>query len=50
MPLFETYPKVYAVQELRCQLAMKAGLSMDEERAERAPLMQLSGAAFRAPS
>lgn len=46
MPLFAKYPKVYAVQELRCQLAMKAGLGMDEERAECAPLMQLSGAPF----
>lgn len=45
-PLFEKYPKIYAVQELRCQLAMKAGLSMEAERAECAPLMQLSGASF----
>jgi hypothetical protein len=45
-PLFEKYPKVFGVQELRCQLAMKAGLSMETERAECAPLMQLSGASF----
>jgi len=32
-PLFQAYPDVYAVQELRCQVAMKVGLSM----ATRAP-------------
>ena len=43
-PLFASYPKDYAIQELRCQLAMKAGLPMTEERAECEPLLQLSGA------
>ena len=45
-PLFQAYPKLYAVQELRCQLAMKAGLSMDEESAECEPLMHLSGSSL----
>jgi len=42
-PLFERYPDSYAVQELRCQLAMSAGLAMGEETAECAPLRRLSG-------
>lgn len=42
-PLFERYPSSYAVQELRCQLAMKAQLPMSEEQAECEPLMRLSG-------
>lgn len=42
-PLFERYPNVLQVQELRCQLAMKVGLSMSDEHDECAPLMQLSG-------
>jgi hypothetical protein len=42
-PLFETYPDSYAVQELRCQLAMKAHLPIAEEQSECAPLMRLSG-------
>jgi len=42
-PLFTRYPTSYAVQELRCQLAMAAGLSMSAESAECEPLIQLSG-------
>lgn len=42
-PLFERYPRSYGVQELRCQLAMKAQLPIEDERAECQPLMQLSG-------
>lgn len=42
-PLFKRYPDVMAVQDVRCQLAMKLGLSMAEERAECAPLLRLSG-------
>jgi len=45
-PLFQRYPKSYAVQELRCQLAMKAGLPMADESAECDPLRRLSGAAL----
>ena len=45
-PLAQRYPRSYAVQELRCQLAMKAGLSMADESAECEPLRRLSGAAF----
>jgi hypothetical protein len=45
-PLFGTYPNVYAVQELRCQLAMKVGLSMAEESDECEPLRRLSGSAL----
>lgn len=45
-PLFKRYPNVYAVQELRCQLAMKAGLSIAEENAECQPLRRLSGSPF----
>ena len=45
-PLFEVHVNVLAVQELRCQLAMKAGLSIDEEKAECAPLLRLSGSAL----
>jgi hypothetical protein len=41
-PLFQSYPDEFAVQELRCQLAMKAGLSADAETAECAPLVRLS--------
>ncbi len=41
-PLFQSYPDDFAVQELRCQLAMKAGLPMDVERAECEPLVRLS--------
>lgn len=44
--LFEAYPRSLQVQELRCQLAMKAQLPMAEEQDECRPLMQLSGTAF----
>jgi len=44
--LFQAYPELYAVQELRCQLAMKAGLPMADETAECQPLMRLSGSAL----
>ncbi|MDF3067421.1 MAG: hypothetical protein K0R38_3022 [Polyangiaceae bacterium] len=44
--LFERYPGVLVVQELRCQLATKVGLTMAEESAECAPLLRLSGAPF----
>jgi hypothetical protein len=45
-PLFVVHLNVFAVQELRCQLAMKAGLPMDDEKTECAPLLRLSGSAL----
>lgn len=45
-PLFERYPNVLVVQELRCQLATKVGLPIAEESAECAPLLRLSGSPF----
>jgi hypothetical protein len=45
-PLFEAYPNLLAVQELRCQLAMKAQLTIEGEQAECRPLMRLSGSAL----
>jgi hypothetical protein len=45
-PLFARYPDSQAVQELRCQLAMNAGLPISQERAECDPLLRLSGPAF----
>ncbi len=45
-PLSERYPGNYAVQELRCQLAMKAQLPIAEEQAECEPLLRLSGSAL----
>jgi len=45
-PLFERYPDVYAIQELRCLLAMKASLAMADENAECQPLRRLSGSPF----
>lgn len=42
-PLFVAYPDLHAVQELRCQLALKMALPMDVEREECAPLKRLSG-------
>lgn len=42
-PLFQKYPQDTQIQDLRCQLAMKAGLSMAEERAECSPLRKLYG-------
>lgn len=41
-PLFEAYPGVLAVQDLRCQLAMKEQLPWAETKVECAPLMKLS--------
>ena len=45
-PLFEAYPNVLVVQELRCQLAMKSSLPIEEEQTECRPLMRLSGSAL----
>lgn len=45
-PLFERYPDSYAVQELRCQLAMKVSLAIYQENAECQPLRRLSGSPF----
>lgn len=45
-PLFQRYPDSYAVQELRCQLAMKARLTIDQENAECNSLRRLSGLPF----
>jgi hypothetical protein len=42
-PLFTAYPKVYAVQDLRCRLAMDLALDFDEMKEECAPLRELSG-------
>lgn len=48
-PLFVTYPDVYAVQDLRCQLAMQMGGAWGAVQAECARLMQLTpGATGRA--
>jgi len=41
-PLFAKYPKVYSVQDLRCQLATTSGLAWTVARAECEPLMQLA--------
>lgn len=40
-PLFAAYPTVYAVQDLRCQLAMKIGMAWQAARTECAPLLRL---------
>ncbi len=40
-PLFAAYPRVYAVQDLRCQLAMKLGGAWQAIQAECEPLMKL---------
>jgi Putative peptidase family len=40
-PLFTAYPDVYAVQDLRCQLAMSMGGAWKDVQAECAPLMTL---------
>jgi hypothetical protein len=45
-PLFGAYPDDYAVQELRCQLALKSKLSIEREQQECAALRSLSGPAF----
>ncbi|MGO8993722.1 MAG: matrixin family metalloprotease [Polyangiaceae bacterium] len=41
-PLFKGYPRVYAVQDLRCKLAMAHFASYGDARAECEPLMKLS--------
>lgn len=41
-PLFAAYPKVLAVQDLRCQIAMKVGFDWKRTKAECEELMQLS--------
>jgi hypothetical protein len=41
-PLFERYPADYAVQDLRCQIAMKRDADWDHARAECEGLMKLS--------
>jgi hypothetical protein len=41
-PLFDAYPKVLAVQDLRCQIAMKVGFDWQKTKAECANLMELS--------
>lgn len=43
-PLFAAYPSVYAVQDLRCQLAMLRWLDRDALKAECAPLGRLADA------
>lgn len=43
-PLFAAYPDVYAVQELRCQIAMAGGVSVAEMQAQCARMMDLTGA------
>jgi hypothetical protein len=42
-PLFELYPGVYAVQDLRCQLAILEWLPREEQDVECAALKRLSG-------
>ena len=41
--LFGAYPEEYAVQDLRCKIAMQLNLSWDNAREECLPLMRLSG-------
>lgn len=41
-PLFDAYPKVLAVQDLRCQIAMKIGFDWKRTKVECEKLMQLS--------
>jgi hypothetical protein len=43
-PLFTAYPDVATVQDLRCQIAMKLGLTWDEVKAQCDPLMKLTTA------
>jgi hypothetical protein len=47
-PLFARYPLVYAVQDLRCKLAMAAFPSFDDVRTECDPLMRLTLAGGKA--
>jgi hypothetical protein len=48
-PLFKAYPGVYAVQDLRCQLAMKTGMAWESAQAECAPLLRLVPGAAPTP-
>lgn len=41
-PLFNAYPKILAVQDLRCQIAMKVGFDWQKTKAECEQLMQLT--------
>jgi len=41
-PLFDAYPKVLAVQDLRCQIAMKIGFDWSRTKVECEKLMHLS--------
>lgn len=41
-PLFDAYPKVLAVQDLRCQIAMKIGFDWKRTKTECEKLMELS--------
>jgi hypothetical protein len=41
-PLFAAYPGALAVQDLRCQLAMRLGMDWSAAQAECAPLMKLT--------
>ncbi len=41
-PLFGAYPDDYAVQDLRCRIAMRAGFDHTRMRSECAPLMKLN--------
>jgi hypothetical protein len=41
-PLFGAYPSAYAVQDLRCKLAMARSATYDQARAECEPLMKIA--------
>jgi hypothetical protein len=41
-PLFAKYPTLYAVQDLRCQLALLQRFDPDRTNAERSPMTRLS--------
>src|SRR5439155_11617100 len=43
-PLFKAYPRAYAVQDLRCQIAMRRGLPWPAVREECDAMMRLSTA------
>jgi hypothetical protein len=45
-PLFKAYPDVFAVQDLRCQLAMALGGAWDTVQAECEPLLRLTPGAL----
>jgi hypothetical protein len=44
-PLFAAYPTVYAVQDLRCQIAMQLGVDYSEVQRECEPLINLAAPA-----